>query len=137
MKLFSQVVAFNKIMILLFCSVISSVSCSQDQLHTPVSQKQNKESQQQISEGLIGQIKTRSGEPVVGAMIIPTPNSSDAPPIPEIAITTDTAGHYEWPLQPGLYKITIISDGYQTSSQDVEIRANHVSTLDFVLDVLP
>lgn len=123
--------------ILFACLVLPATSCSQDQLQAPVSQNLNNGKPQNISEGLTGKVTTRNGQVVIGAMIIPTPLTMATPPIPDIAITTDTNGRYEWPLKPGPYQITAFSDGFRKHTRNIEIKANQVSTLDFFLDKLP
>ncbi len=70
-------------------------------------------------------------------MMTPTSRSIDGPPIPEIAITTDEYGRYEWPLPPGSYQMSVFADGYQKHTLNVDVKANQVTTLDFILDKHP
>lgn len=125
---------FWLILALLMGFVLSNVSCGQDHMQTTVSQQINGEKRKRISEGVIGQVSTHSGRKVTGAMIVPTSLSKDSPPIPEIAITTDKDGQYEWALPSGHYQITVMADGFREHVKKVEIKPNKVSTLDFILD---
>jgi hypothetical protein len=120
--------------ILLIMISLTNISCGQDQMQTSVSKQINGEQRRGITEGVIGQVKARDGEAVVGAMIMPTPLSTVAPPVPEIAIITDKDGRYEWPLPPGPYQITVLIDGFRKQAKKVEIMPSQVSTLDFTLD---
>ncbi len=97
----------------------------------------NKEIIQQISEGVTGQVKTRHGLAITGAMITPTSRSIDGPPIPEIAITSDEYGRYEWPLPPGSYQMSVFAAGYPKHTLNVDVEAGQVTTLDFILDKHP
>lgn len=133
----SQFFDFRVLLILVTCVYLSTVSCGQGQLQAPVSQAQGDTSLQRISEGVIGQVMSRDGGAIEGAMIVPTPRFRNAPPIPEIAVTTDRDGRYQWPLQPGPYQITVISNGLPEQTLNIEVKENQLSTLNFVLDSHP
>jgi hypothetical protein len=85
------------------------------------------------AEGVTGEIKDDSGRALDGAMIIPKSLEANGPPIPEIAILSDTTGRYRWPLRPGNYDVTVRADGYQDVTRRVTVSAGAVETLDFVL----
>lgn len=133
-KIFSRFPQTRILLIELCCFLLLACSNTQDQLQTAVSEKGDREIPQHITEGVIGQIKNQHGQAVTGAMIIPTSRLIDAPPIPEIAIVTDEHGRYEWPLQPGAYQISVFVDDHQKYTQNVEIKADQVTTLDFILE---
>jgi hypothetical protein len=55
--------------------------------------------------GTLSGTVTAAGKTVVGAMIVPT--SLETPPaaVPEMAVMSDTQGHYSWSLPPGRYSV--------------------------------
>jgi len=130
-------IGFRILLILVTCTSVSTVGCDQNQLQTPVSKVQNNANRQIISQGVIGRVATRDGAAIAGAMIVPAPRFRNAPPIPEIAITTDRDGRYQWPLQPGPYRITVISNGFPKQTLSVAVKKNQLSTLNFVLNKHP
>lgn len=134
-KIHSRLPGSYILLIQLCCFLLLSCSYAQDQ--APVTTKGSKEILQQISEGVTGQVKTRSGLAITGAMMTPASRSIDGPPIPEIAITTDEHGRYEWPLPPGSYQMSVFADGYQKYTLNVDVKAGQVTTLDFILDKHP
>ena len=136
-RTFSQRIKFRPLLILLSCFCASTASCGQGGPHAPVSQTQVDNAPQRIREGVVGRVATRDGQAIAGAMIVPTPRSRDAPPIPEIAITTDGDGQYRWHLQPGPYQISVIYHGFTEQTLNVEVRKNQVSTLNFILHRRP
>jgi len=62
---------------------------------------------------------------------------TSAPPIPEIAIITDSNGRYTWSLFPGTYELTVSAAGYRSASRQVTIKAGQVVTADFALERAP
>jgi hypothetical protein len=133
----SQIFGVRILLIFLAGISVSTVGCSQDQLQAPVSQTQGSTHTQRISEGVIGLVTSRDGAVITGAMIVPTPRFRNSPPIPEIAITTDSEGRYQWPLPPGSYQITVISNGFTKQALNVEVKKNRLSKLNFVMDQHP
>src|SRR5215475_6738984 len=52
--------------------------------------------------GLVrGVVQDGAGRPVAGVLVVPTAVDSSTPQIPEIAVSTDAHGRYEWRLLPG------------------------------------
>lgn len=115
-----------------------TVAFAQNDPHEPVSSYVDPgETAQELAEGVTGRITTDDGSPVVGAMIVPESLEADAPPIPEIAITSDVNGEYEWPLPPGSYEVSVIADGYQNETKQATFGADEVATVDFKLRRTP
>ncbi len=90
-----------------------------------------------ITQGLSGRVETEDGRPVTGAMIVPVPLGDNTPAIPEIAILTDTAGRYNWPLPAATYEVSVSVEGYRAAKRRVEVGAGAVVTLNFVLSKSP
>lgn len=77
-----------------------------------------------------GVVRDAAGTPVVGALVGVVSRSTPAVPIPEIAVLTDTAGHYAWfGLPPGDYDVTVTRDGLSGSGSTVVV-AGRSSTVD-------
>jgi protocatechuate 3,4-dioxygenase beta subunit len=83
--------------------------------------------------GVSGRVLDPSGNPVVGAVVVP--RSQDSPPqeLPEIAVMTDDDGRYQWTLPPGRYSFTVHHNGHASSSQTVVVAADQVGSLDITI----
>lgn len=90
-----------------------------------------------LQEGVTGRITAADGRPVVGAMIVPKSLEEDPPAIPEIAITSNADGVYEWALPPGRYEMSVIADGFESETKRVTLGAEEVETVDFHLRRTP
>lgn len=78
---------------------------------TPVSDRDPVPSGVQSGRGaLTGRVLAADGKPVAGALVTPV-GIGDAPPVPEIAVSTGADGTYRWPLGPGTYRITVTPSG--------------------------
>ncbi len=89
-----------------------------------------------VAQGVAGTVTTSAGDPVEGAMIVPTPLDSPAPAIPEMAVRSGPDGRYSWNLPPGRYEVTIRKEGFRAAVKRVEVRANEMAVADFVLEKL-
>ncbi len=123
---------------LVYCLLVPglmSVGCAQEGLEITVSNdvKNSEETMPGITQGLTGLVETGDGRPVTGAMIVPVPLGDDTPAIPEIAILTDAAGRYNWPLPPGTYEVSVSAEGYRTAKRRVEVGADKLVTLNVML----
>lgn len=82
-----------------------------------------------ITEGITGTVKHRSGEPVAGAFVQALAASPASGPIPDIAIVTDARGHFAWPLRPGVYRLTLFLDGTKIASAEAVVRRDQITEL--------
>jgi hypothetical protein len=48
-------------------------------------------------------VRDTGGRLVRGALVVPRPADAGTPAVPEIAVHTDAAGRFSWPLPPGSY----------------------------------
>lgn len=90
-----------------------------------------------LAEGVTGRLANLEGHPVEGAFVQADSPSGDGPPIPDIAILSDSTGRYAWPLAPGAYRLSVTVDGYKPISGFVTVQTGEVSTLDFTLEKMP
>jgi hypothetical protein len=88
---------------------------------------------QPIDEGVVGRIAAEDGRALAGALVVPVPLGSAPPPIPEIAIVSESNGRYTWRLPPGEYEIVVTLEGYQRATRRVAVIAGEVAVLDFTL----
>lgn len=119
-----------RIMVGMIC-VLGILGCANE--NKDVSSEQTRPGQT-IQEGLTGRVVDSKGQAVEGAFIQPRSLDKPSPPIPEIAILSDSSGQYMWPLRPGNYEITVSADGYVSATGQVKVRAGAVTTLDFTLN---
>jgi hypothetical protein len=77
--------------------------------------------------GVIGTVRDGAGRPVSGVLVqaIAEPGS---PPAPELAVMTNNAGRFVWPLPPGNYRLSARG----ASSQAVVTRGK-ISTLELIV----
>ncbi len=112
----------------------SVISCSDGgEIDQPVAHDNVNAAALPISQGLVGRVAGDDGQPLEGAFIVPVSLDEEPPPIPEIAIVSESDGKYEWPLRPGEYEIAVTLDGYQEAKARVSVRVGEVATLDFTL----
>lgn len=113
----------------------ASGGVSQGRWDEPVtSDEQSLDSEEALRQGIVGVITSVKGLPIEGAMIEVRSLDKFGPPIPEIAILSDQNGRYEWPLQPGRYKVSAFAQGYRTATQQVDVEAARLATADFALE---
>lgn len=110
--------------------------CDQD---NPVSNsnKSGGPSASGIREGVKGRVTASDGRPIADAFIEPKSLDEPAQAVPELAVTTDENGRYEWRLLPGDYLISVSAEGYQAASKKVTVEAQRAVTLDFKLERAP
>jgi len=101
--------------------------------HQPVSADEDRSTGIPLKEGVTGHIKDGDGAAVAGATVLARSVDVNGSPVPELAIVSDASGHYEWPLRPGRYELTVVADGYVRVSKRVGFRAGEVARLDFLL----
>lgn len=79
-----------------------------------------------------GVVTTSVGQPVVGAAVRPRSLDVPSPPIPELAVSSDSTGRYRWRLWPGRYELAV-SEGDSAVEQSVTVTAGQTTTLNIVL----
>ena len=84
-------------------------------------------------EGVSGRVTYADGSPAPEITILARSIDTPAQPIPEIGIFTNEDGWYTWPLQPGAYELSPLSDDFVAAPGKVNIRTGDLSRLDFVL----
>lgn len=89
---------------------------------------------QGLTQGVSGKVSSATYGPIVGAGVVP--KSLDDPPaaVPELWVSTDQDGGYEWSLPPGRYALTVRVDGYKPDTQETKVGNGEVVTLDFFLE---
>ena len=97
--------------------------------NAPISDSRPGASAAAIDEGIVGTVTSASGEPVVGAFVQVAPVDEASGPIPEIAIFTDSNGHFAWPLRSGAYRITLLLDGRDIGGTQAVVKEGQVTTL--------
>ncbi len=82
---------------------------------------------------LTGHVFTYTGAPIEGVSV--TVESLDSPPraIPEMAVMTDSAGHFAWPLPEGIYKVTVVSPAGARKSRTATVQQGRARDLRFWL----
>ena len=68
-----------------------------------------------------GTVRAPDGAPVPGVLVAATSIDSPARAVPELAVMTDAAGTYEWPLQPGRYRLEATVAGVGAASAEVTV----------------
>jgi hypothetical protein len=111
------------------------MAASYNPLETPVSNDQPEPRLDRLPpSGIGGHVRLPSGQPLQGVVVLP--RSLDEPPaspIPDIANTTDEAGHYFWDLPTGRYRLTFVLNGKTIAIREVTIRDNQRAvTLDII-----
>ena len=80
-----------------------------------------------------GTVHDGGGRPVGGALIVPAAADASVTDIPEIAVTTDGDGRYEWRLRPGHYTLTAQVQGRSSAPVPVTVEAAGRHAADLVL----
>ena len=87
-----------------------------------------------VQPGAEGRILDRAGAPLVGVFVQAIGLGPDAPPVPEMAVFSDTGGSWHWDLRPGRYAITFSPSGRSPVTREVVVRGGEVTRLDIRLD---
>jgi hypothetical protein len=101
---------------------------------SPVSSTSRGEAGTAIVEGIVGQITNSLGRPVAGAFVQPRALDDPSPPIPEIAIVSDSDGRYTWRLFPGTYEISVSAEGYRGVTKQATVKPGQQVSMDFTLE---
>lgn len=84
----------------------------------------------QLSEGVAGRLLRPGERPVAGAVIAARSLDRPARPIPEIAITTNDDGRFQWPLRPGTYRLTAMLDGREVATVTVTVEPGRLTNVE-------
>ena len=88
-------------------------------------------------EGIAGAVVDQRGTPLADVFVQVTPLDPAAGPVPEIAITTDRRGRYQWPLPPGRYAVSIAAPEFAPQSKEIVVEPGRLADLDFVVAAAP
>lgn len=102
-----------------------------------VSDSRDTHAREAIAEGVVGRVIDGQGLPVADAVVVPASLDQDGPPVPEMAVLSDSSGYYEWQLRPGRYAITVTAEGYQERVITVAVKAGQVTVNDLTLNRIP
>jgi hypothetical protein len=80
-----------------------------------------------------GTVRDQEGRPLSGALVVPRAVDPAASPVPEKAVTTDQAGHYEWRLLPGRYELAAQLGGLASPAVAVSVDADRRAAVDLTL----
>lgn len=80
--------------------------------------------------GIRGTVTDEQGKPLVDVAVTIVEASRV---VPAMAIFTDAAGHYEWPVGPGQYTLEAARDGYKPARATVTVEAGQVAQADMQL----
>ena len=84
-----------------------------------------------IHQGVSGRVTSASGAPMAN-VFVQARSLDGLRAIPDIAIMTDSAGHYLWDLAAGRYELTFMRDGRELVRKRVVVRQNELIRLDVV-----
>jgi hypothetical protein len=99
---------------------------------TPVSSQEMPVTGSKMQEGIVGTVVDESGTPLAGVFVEVTPESSNAGPVPDMAILTDAQGKFEWRLGPGRYVVAVAPQGFRQNWMVVEVRAGRTTSANFI-----
>lgn len=80
------------------------------------------------ADGVSGTVRDGRGRPVAG-VLVQAAAEPGSPPVPDLAIVTDQAGRFDWPLRPGTYRL---SAGPSGTAVRVTVRAGSAAHVDLV-----
>lgn len=89
------------------------------------------------SAGVEGRVTAPGGEPLADVAVQPRSLDRPATAIPELAVISESDGHYRWTLRPGAYELTFSLDGYQPATRRATVRPGEVTSLDVELAPTP
>lgn len=123
-----------KVLLVALMAIVASSACSDEgDPDTPVTRPDVAADTGAIREGVSGNIVAEDGSPLGGAFVVPVALDEEPPPIPEIAILSESNGRYTWPLRPGNYEIVVTLEGYRRATERVTVSAGEVAVLNFTL----
>ena len=96
----------------------------------PVDNSEQRQAVAQISEGVVGRLLQSGDRPIANAVIAAKSLDRPAKAIPDIAIMTNAAGRFQWPLRPGAYQLAAMLDGRQVATATVTVEPGQVTTID-------
>jgi hypothetical protein len=82
-----------------------------------------------LQEGVGGRVTSAFGAPIAN-VFVQARSISGPRAVPDIAVYTDSAGHYSWKLDPGVYELTFMQDGRELVRKRVVVRPNELTRLD-------
>jgi hypothetical protein len=129
------VIWWSAYLVALVCFGWSTAGCNEQD--RPVSSDPRARDGAGIVEGVIGYVTARDGSPIVGALVQPQALDVPRPPIPDLAVLTNSEGWYQWRLFPGTYTLVVSAQGYQSAAQVVTVHAGETARLDFTLERAP
>lgn len=94
----------------------------------PVSSDTARPSAPRAADGVSGTVRDGRGRPVAGVLVEASAEPG-SPPVPDLAIVTDQAGRFDWPLRPGTYRL---SAGPSGTAVRVTVRAGSAAHVDLV-----
>lgn len=100
----------------------------------PVTSDDRNQTRAGITRGVVGRVTAADGRPVWNAWIQARSLDRPSPPIPDIAVLTNTDGWYTWPLSPGTYELLVSAEGYQRATKRITVGASAAARLDFTLE---
>lgn len=125
---------FMKVLMVALTAIVASSAClDEGDPDAPVTRADVAADTGPIREGVSGSIVAEDGRPLGGAFVVPVGLDQEPPPIPEIAILSESNGRYTWPLRPGNYEIVVTLEGYRRATGRVTVSAGEVAVLDFTL----
>lgn len=78
-----------------------------------------------VATAVHGVVQDASGKPVTGVMVAAVSTDMPARAVPELAVVTDPAGLFEWPLPPGRYRLEVTVESRRAAA-DVEVKAERL-----------
>jgi Carboxypeptidase regulatory-like domain len=83
-----------------------------------------------LREGIAGIVRSPTGRPVPGLVVFAAPLNARSPlGLPDIAITTDRNGRFEWPLGSGVYILKFLQNGREMARVRAKVRSGRVTTI--------
>jgi hypothetical protein len=76
-----------------------------------------------------GTVRGAGGQPANRVLVVPSALDGSAA-VPELAVYTDAAGHYEWRLLPGRYALVAQDSGRRSAAVTVTVATGQRATAD-------
>lgn len=117
-------------MVIATAPVVAAAGLRGNGVNQPMAVGDRQQAVAQLSEGIKGRLLQSGNRPVARAVIAARSLDRPARPIPEIAITTNDDGRFQWPLRPGTYRLTAMLDGRQIATATVTVEPGQVTTIE-------